>query len=379
MANNHSIPVELYRPILSYLNLPSLLAVSTVSHTLHFESQRIIYASIDLHQRSPSQIRVWAETIAGDARLARLVRTLVLPEAVALDINIMEAVTTENILASALKVIVNLVELTIIPHQRSRISYFNLGMFEGCLFRLKKFHNWGKGDLYHHDGMSSQFLIEQTEIRDWMPDFEIRSDPDFASDFTSFRIFPHLEKVHLRDPKLLPILNQRPLTSITIDTTRYRITELEAFWVSNILGVYHRNLVELRFIMDRTMEDWWWEPMNVVEHIPEKLPMLKVLGYSQLSSNSTALLPYLLQVLPRFKHLTTIIIDLPSTASLTIQRFGTIVEVTNNESIAQLIFDACPSLSRVTFSSSSQWFWEEGRCPTFRRDGEGEEGFVGAV
>ena len=288
MANDHSIPVELYRPILSYLNLPSLLAVSTVSHTLHFESQRVIYASIDLHQRSHSQIRVWAETIVGDARLARLVRTLVLPETIVL--NILELIAIRDVLASALKAILNLVELTIIPHRSRGIPYFNLEIFEGCPFRLKKFHNWVEGDLHYHDGMSPQFFIEQTEIRDWTPDLEIRRVPDFASDFTSFRIFPHLEKVHLRDPALLPILNQRLLTSITIEI-RYGITEREALWVLDILGVYHRNLAEFRFIADGTMGLGWWEPMNLVEYIPEKLPMLKVFGYSQLPFDSTVSSP----------------------------------------------------------------------------------------
>ena len=78
----------------------------------------------------------------------------------------------------------------------------------------------------------------------------------------------------------------------------------------------------------------------------------------------------LLQVLPMFKHLTTIVIDLPPNTALAIQHFNTSAGATNNESIAQLIFDACPSLLRVTFSSSSQWSWEEGRCLTFQRDGE---------
>ena len=285
----HSIPAELYHTILIHLNLPSLLTVSTVSHTLHFESQRIIYASIDLRKRSYSQIRAWAETIAGDARLARLVRTLVLPETIKWAYNIPEVTAIRNILASALKAIPNLVELTVVPQQGTRrkyplreYSYLGLRMLEGCSFRLKKFHNGG--DMLYYPGSSSQFFIEQTEIRDWMPGYsEIGRVADYASDFTSFRIFPHLEKVHLRDPKLLPILNQRLLTSITIDTTRYGITEREALWVLDILGVYHCNLVELRLI---TMGGGWWEPMNVVEHIPEKLPMLKVLGYSQLLFNS---------------------------------------------------------------------------------------------
>ena len=285
----HSIPAELYHTILIHLNLPSLLTVSTVSHTLYFESQRIIYASIDLRKRSYSQIRAWAETIAGDARLARLVCTLVLPETIRWAYNIPEVTAIRNILASALKAIPNLVELTVVPQQGTRrkyplreYSYLGLRMLEGCSFRLKKFHNGG--DMLYYPGSSSQFFIEQTEIRDWMPGYsEIGRVADYASDFTSFRIFPHLEKVHLHDPKLLPILNQRLLTSITIDTTRYGITEREALWVLDILGVYHCNLVELRLI---TMGGGWWEPMNVVEHIPEKLPMLKVLGSSQLLFNS---------------------------------------------------------------------------------------------
>ena len=78
----------------------------------------------------------------------------------------------------------------------------------------------------------------------------------------------------------------------------------------------------------------------------------------------------LLQVLPMFKHLTTIVIDLPPNTALAIQHFDINAGTINNESIAQLIFDACPSLLRVTFSSSSQWSWEEGRCLTFQRDGE---------
>ena len=298
VPSTHSIPVELYHPILSHLNLPSLLTLSTLSHTLHFESQRIIYASIDLRQRTYAQIRLWAETIAGDSRLARLVRTLVLPETIkwTYKISSWEVMEFRKILAGALKAVPNLVELTIVSQQGMRRGnpYLGLWMLEGCPFRLKKFHNGG--DALYYPGRSSQFYIEQTEIRDWVPGYlEIGARiPEYVPDFSSSsRIFPHLEKIHLRDPKLLPILNQRPLTSITIDTTRHGITEREALWLLDILGVYHRNLVELRFITegpsdapsDGIMESGWWEPMNMVRYIPEKLPMLKVLGYSQLPSN----------------------------------------------------------------------------------------------
>lgn len=300
-TSTHTVPVELYHHIFSHLNLPTLLTLSTLSHTFHLEAQRIIYTSIDLRQRTYAQIRSWAETIRGtdndDRRLARLVRTLTLPETLKwrYKTSSWEVMEFRKVLAGALKAMPNLAELNIVAQEgMSRGNpYLNLWMLEGCSFRLRKFHN--EGDALYYPGRPSQFYEEQTEMRDWMPGYleigaRIPEDvPDFSS---SSRIFPHLEKIHLRDPQLLQVLNLRPLTSITIDTTRHGLTKREALRLLDNLSLYHRQLVELRLITegpsyaigDGITGSGWWEPMSVIGHIPEKLPELKVLGYSQMPS-----------------------------------------------------------------------------------------------
>lgn len=199
------LPNELYRDIIAHVpGCAELATLCTVSSTLRFEAERVLYRVVEVLEYR--RISSWSVTIASSSRLAGLVHSITFPSSI-------DIPPPTDMIRQALGRTVNLKYLAI----KSSGSWLPLvshscvqtDMLIGCGFRLYglsgELHWYYPGDLW-------QVFSEQSEIRSWAPGKLARLYlPSLPR-----RILPNLSELDLPMPSLLPHFASRHIECLSI-------------------------------------------------------------------------------------------------------------------------------------------------------------------
>lgn len=286
------ITQDLYRYIICHLSPSDLAIVSRVSRTFHIEASFILYRDIDLLEGTAEQIISWADAVARNPTLARLVRTLRFPDKIPLEVVVERddlSGSTQSTLTKAFGAIVNLASLQIgtrfTPGRRVEgWTYLSFDDLKKSTFRLRTF-----GMSYEHstsgrDEMIS-FLSKQSEIEHLkLPEASSWSEHVITAEILSPTFLPRLSVFEMpyksvHDRSLLKFAtSERDLVrfAVTIFSGKAdlngALTE-----VLECASQCHQSLQHFWFRDD----DWRTNAFTVqIEEIAESLPWLRSFSFS---------------------------------------------------------------------------------------------------
>ncbi|KIM36569.1 hypothetical protein M413DRAFT_289150 [Hebeloma cylindrosporum] len=219
MADLSRLPLDLYRPIVSYLpGNHDLLTLCATSREWWFESHRALFRHVKL--RGGNRLKSWTKTILNSPRITPLTHAITLPTRATLT-------QSEKVaLAEALSKLVNLQELYI-SHTMTLCSldaYIDPWMLECCTKELRVFHN----ELEEFEAgfeAYSLFFGDHPQISHL---YWAREEDTTPIDMEVLR---NLTIVHLKNWRVLNILSPRRISRIRIGTVHAGL-EISAFATS---------------------------------------------------------------------------------------------------------------------------------------------------
>jgi len=263
--------VELYRSIFQHISSAgSLSKLCTVSRTFRYDAERFLYHTIKLSW-DYNRLLSWSKLIAGNYRLANLVRSLSLPlsstRSGGLAVGDLE-VLKETII-QAFSALAFLREFRIYTPILPGVNYLSPAMLEGHPFRLHSFEDSALGLALN---AWLKFLHEQRNIQHWKPSLLANDGIDQALEEG---ILPLLASASVLSP-ILNMLASRPIQRVEIELLA--TPELLEQFRLGLRAITHTlTRLSLR-IRDDTSGDPGRSGFRVIKVVSTEAPNLKFLG-----------------------------------------------------------------------------------------------------
>lgn len=389
MANLRHLPLELYSPIVSYLEgTHDLLTLCITSREWWFESHRRLFHHVKL--RGQIRLKSWTKAVLNNPRTAALTRAITLPTRATL------THSDKAALAEALSRVVNLQELYISHSMtlNSLDAYLDPWVLECCSNELRAFHS----ELEEFEAgfeAYSLFFKDHSRITRlyWARD-------DEGSPIDS-RILHVLTTVHLEDWKVLYVLAPRSISRIRVEGVALTRDTVTSFAMR--LSQFKDTLTHLSVrIQGAGIPRHDFSVVDVVYLLGKSIPNLSFLNLSgdiilvQLSSFLTHLVTYsisqcfesekqldeLVEAISTLKELNTVMLDsyrrrcIPSWHD----RHPMYPMAMSFHNFVERVMKLCPRLNRVALGPLGIQCWKPdgngSSCYIRRPDGHIEfEGF----
>jgi hypothetical protein len=261
------LPIELYRDVVQHVSARHLTTLCTVSSTLRYEAERVLYHTIRLHE--PQRVMLWGLTIAGSERLGAMVHSLTLPQTFSMEIDQDTADRIQESLRIALRKVINLKYLKITGGLGFPCLDLSLlaGLLAGCPFRLLGL----SGNLATKEADALKFLSEQSYIHSWSPGLPFLFRPQSTRTIPD-GILPHLSELKLDVSRMLAHIPKWPLRGLVVHIQHFG-TGLDGM---DRLHLFQDTLTSLRCSGDHASFDQLEQHILV---IAKSVPKLKHLKY----------------------------------------------------------------------------------------------------
>jgi len=267
MANLKRLPLDLYRPIISYLEgNQDLLTLCRTSREWWLESHRALFRHVKL--RGGIRLKSWTKAVLNSPRTAALTRAITLPTRAYL------TKSDKAALAKALSRVVNLRELYI-SHAMTLDSlraYLDPWVLECCSKELRVFHS----ELQESEAgfeAYSVFFRDHSQISRL---YWARSDDGSLIDSRSLHC---LTTVRLEDWRVLNVLIPRSISRICIGGVDMSRDEITLF--AECLSQFKDTLTHLRVgVQDASDLGYDFSVVDVVYLLGKSIPKLNFLNIS---------------------------------------------------------------------------------------------------
>jgi hypothetical protein len=390
MTNLRRLPMDLYRPIISYLEgNHDLLTLCVTSREWWFESHRALFRHVKL--RGGIRLKSWTKAVLNSPRTAAFTRAITLPTRATL------TRSDKVALAEALSRVVNLQELYISHTMtlNSLKAYLDPWVLQCCSKQLRVFHS----ELQEFEAgfeAYSLFFRKHSQISRlfWAGSAE--------GSLIDSRSLCYLTTVHLRDWKVLNVLIPRLISRIRIVGVVMSRDEITLF--AACLSQFKDTLTHLSVrVQDAYDLRHDFSVVDAVYLLGKSIPKLNFLNISgdtilvrlfsflphlftypiaqHFGSDSETQVDELVEAISTLKELDTVMLDSqrPYPRRCTSIYRGPIMTM-SSQKFVECVMEPCPRLNRIALGPLGIQCWQRdangSSCYVRRPDGHVEfEGF----